>query len=200
MRRRYHSPKRLNSKAQTIQQIVAAAMKLHGQGITDLPSVAREAGVSLATVTKYFPTREALFRGCTAHFLKENPPPSPEGWALIQDPQERLERAVADLYGLHEAAFGQTWLAYRLAGKSQVMAETVAAVEALCREAAQVIVGDSLPEGWRAEAVAFVAGIVSPLTYRSLRRVSGFDRDTARRWATQAIRLILAIPAGGSEP
>lgn len=191
MARKYRSPRRESSKAETIREILAAAIKLHGQGVTDLPSVAREAGVSLATVTKYFPTREELFVGCTGHFAELHPLPSPAVWGLIGDPEERLSRVVSDLYALHETAFGQVWTAYRLAGESQVMAGMVRSIEGFCREAARIIVGNAAPEGQRAEAVAFVAGMLSPLTYRSLRLVSSLSPENALRWALRTIRPML---------
>lgn len=193
MGRSYHSPKRMQSKEQTIREILDAAVKLHGQGITELSSVAREAGVSLATVVKYFPTREALFEGCTTHFLKAHPFPSPAEWAQIQHPGERLARVVAELYAGMEASFGQAWTAYRLAEESPVMAGMVRGIESFCREAARVVVGELVPAERVAPTIAFVAGMLSPLTYRSLRLVSGCSPAEAARWAVQAIGATLGI-------
>lgn len=187
--RRYNSPLRGQRKAETINQILDAAVRLHGQGITDLASVAREAGVALTTVTKYFPTREDLFRGCFAHFAGQSPLPSPAAWAAIADPAERTGRVVGDLYGGFEAAFGHLWLSYLLAGESAVMAANVEGIEALCRQAARAILGEREAVQWP-ESVAFVAGILSPLTYRSFRLVSRLEPEQAVRWAVRAIEAL----------
>lgn len=190
--RRYHSPLRRQRKDETIRQILDAALRLHRQGITDLPSVAREAGVSLATVTKYFPTREELFQGCTAHYVSLHPLPSPEAWAAISDRQARIGQILSDLFGGYETAFGNLWLAYRLAGESSVMAQMVLAVEQLCHAAAELIVGDWVPAERRSEGVALVAGLLSPLSYRSLRLISRFSPEQSSRWIRHLIDAGLA--------
>lgn len=89
--------------------------------------------MSTATVRKYFPTREDLFRGCTAHFLSTREPPSLESLGRIEDPGERLWEVVSRVYAYHELAFGQTWTAQRLQHESPTMAQSVAAADDFVR-------------------------------------------------------------------
>ncbi|MFZ5816861.1 MAG: TetR/AcrR family transcriptional regulator [Bacillota bacterium] len=195
-KRRYNSPLRGKRKAETIQQILDAAVRLHRQGITDFPSVAREAGISLATVTKYFPTREELFQGCTAHFASRLPPISPEAWAGIPGGPERVERVLADILSIYEVGFGQIWVAYRLAEESRVMEGMLQTIHGVCHTAAQVIAGDSIPPERRAERIAVIAGLLSPLTYRSLRLVSGLSPEEASQWLARVILAALECEEG----
>jgi AcrR family transcriptional regulator len=54
--------------------------------------------VQRATVYRHFPHLESLFSSCSAHWASLNPPPSPETWSQIRDPDDRLRHALADLY------------------------------------------------------------------------------------------------------
>ena len=90
MTRKYSSQRRAESAEHTRQTIVEAAVRLHMQGITTMNAVAEEAGVSLPTVNKYFPTREDLFGACTSHVADSLDYPSPDDLADLRDPGERL--------------------------------------------------------------------------------------------------------------
>ena len=82
-------------------------MKLHGTvgpARTTVSAIADEAGVQRATVYRHFPDDQSLFDACTAHFYGLHPRPDPEAWASIADPDERLRKALADLY----AWYGET--------------------------------------------------------------------------------------------
>ena len=82
-------------------------MKLHGTvgpARTTVSAIADEAGVQRATVYRHFPDDQSLFDACTAHFYGLHPRPDLDGWASIADPNERLRKALADLY----AWYGET--------------------------------------------------------------------------------------------
>ncbi len=43
----------------------------------------------------------ALFAACTGHYLANNPPPDPEPWTAVPDPEDRLRAALAEVYGYY---------------------------------------------------------------------------------------------------
>lgn len=194
-RRPYQSPLRNESKSQTITSILDAAVRLHGQGTTEVESVAREAGVSVATVRKYFPTREDLFRGCTEHFLRTHQPPSLDRLGRIPNRGCRLVEIVRQAYDYYKSAFGQTWLAYQLQGESTVMAHTVAAVEGFSQVAVDVMTHDwsEAAGSAREGTIRYARGLLSALTYRSLRSCGGLSHDAARQQTTLALAKLLGI-------
>jgi AcrR family transcriptional regulator len=69
-----------------------------GPAATTVSAVAERAGVERITVYRHFPDEEALFRACVTHGSEMFPPPSHEKWAEIADPEERLRRALSELY------------------------------------------------------------------------------------------------------
>jgi AcrR family transcriptional regulator len=103
--RRYRKRARAELEARTRERIAAAAVKLHGTvgpARTTVSAIAEEAGVQRATVYRHFPDDETLFDACTAQFYSRHPMPDVDAWAAIQDPDERLRRALADLYAWYE--------------------------------------------------------------------------------------------------
>ncbi len=104
-RRQYRQFRRAELEAQTRLRITEAAMKLHGTvgpARTTVTAVAEEAGVQRGTVYRHFPDEDALFRACSMHWLSLNPTPRPDAWVEIEDPDQRLRRALADLYHWYE--------------------------------------------------------------------------------------------------
>ncbi|HWX75201.1 MAG TPA: helix-turn-helix domain-containing protein [Solirubrobacteraceae bacterium] len=100
-RRTYRKRRRAEQEARTRLRITEAAVKLHGTigpAMTTISGIATEAGVQRATVYRHFPDLESLFMSCSAHWASLNPPPSPEAWSQIVDPDERLRRALSELY------------------------------------------------------------------------------------------------------
>lgn len=192
MTRKYDSSRRAASAARTQQAIVEAAVKLHAKGIITLAAVADEAGVSLPTVNKYFPTREDLFAACTMHVANNLTPPAPESLAAISDPAERIAQAVRQVYTLHETAFGHAWTGYKLEDESPVMAQAMANFEGIMDELAEPLLDD-----WHSEAVdkeamtGFVRAMLNPLTYRALRLKGGLDFDTAVNMMALALTQML---------
>ena len=100
-RRPYRKRRRAEREAETRLRITEAAVDLHGTigpARTTLSAVAERAGVQRATLYRHFPDEEALFDACSSHFMTLNPPPDPASWAEIGDPDERLRRALSELY------------------------------------------------------------------------------------------------------
>jgi len=99
--RKYRKSRRAALEAQTRLRITEAAMELHGTvgpARTTISGVAERAGVQRATVYRHFPDEESLFAACSAHWYSLRPPPDPESWSEIADPDERIRVALAELY------------------------------------------------------------------------------------------------------
>jgi AcrR family transcriptional regulator len=192
MKRTYNSRRRAESASNTRQSIIEAAVKLHGEGITTLSSVADKAGVSLPTLNKYFPTRDDLFIACTSHVLGQLEYPSPEKLRTIQNPGERLRQVVHAVYRLHEEIFGQQWTGYKLEDESLVLARVNADTEALIASLADTLCYDHVP-GTQDVTARFVSAVLHPLTYRALRLKNGLNFEQAVDNMTLALGGLLNI-------
>jgi AcrR family transcriptional regulator len=100
-RGKYNLKARAERQQQTHQRIIETAVELHrayGPAQTTITDIAKRAGVQRRTVYNHFPDELSLFKACSAHNRSLNPPPDPEPWKLIPDPEERLRRALAEVY------------------------------------------------------------------------------------------------------
>jgi hypothetical protein len=88
--------------------------------------------------------------------------------SLIPDRAQRLVSVVRQVYGLLEAALGQSWLAYRLQDESPAMNGTIAQTEGFIRAAADVLLADwkrnDADEAEKREIKGFIRSMQSPLT------------------------------------
>jgi AcrR family transcriptional regulator len=108
-KRPYKMKRRAELEAQTKQRITESAVELHGTlgpARTSMKAVAEHAGVPRSTVYRHFADDEALFGACSAHWAAENPPPDVSRWQRIDDPDERLEAALNELYAYYRRAGG----------------------------------------------------------------------------------------------
>jgi len=83
---------------------VEAAVELHttiGPARTTDLAIAAKAGVNRRTFYRHFPDELSLWRACTSHGLERWPPPDPERWRAIHDPEQRLRVALAELYAYY---------------------------------------------------------------------------------------------------
>lgn len=104
MKRRYRQTRRAAASAETRQRIVDATIELHstvGPAQTTVSAIAAGAGVERLTVYRHFPREEELLRASVSHGWERFPPPNPETWATILDPEERLRTALGELYGYY---------------------------------------------------------------------------------------------------
>ena len=88
----------------TRRRITESTVALHeelGPARTTISAVAERAGVRRSTVYRHFPTEEALFAACSSHWRAENPPPELAVWAAVDDPAERTEQALGELYSFY---------------------------------------------------------------------------------------------------
>jgi AcrR family transcriptional regulator len=100
-RGKYNLKARAERHQQTRQRIVETAVdlhKVHGPVQTTITDIAKRAGVERQTVYNHFPDELTLFKACSAYNRALNPPPDPEPWKLIPDPEERQRKALAEVY------------------------------------------------------------------------------------------------------
>lgn len=100
-KRPYRKRERARRETETRLRITEAVMELHrtvGPAATRITDVAERAGVSRMTVYNHFPTEAELIEACSTHWSTLNPLPDPAAWAEIDDPDERLETALGELF------------------------------------------------------------------------------------------------------
>jgi AcrR family transcriptional regulator len=103
-KRPYRKTRRAELEDQTRRRITESAVALHeqlGPARTSISAVAERAGVRRSTVYRHFPDDEALFAACSSHWRAANPPPDPGAWAAIEDPAERTETALREVYAFY---------------------------------------------------------------------------------------------------
>ena len=103
--RTYRMQRRAELEEQTRRRITESTVELHqevGPARTSISAIAERAGVRRSTVYRHFPDEETLFAACSSHWGAENPPPDPALWAAIEDPEERTESALRELYAFYE--------------------------------------------------------------------------------------------------
>jgi len=107
MARHYRLKIRAEGLKRTRRRIVEAAVDLHttvGPAHTTDVAVARRAGVTRVTLYRHFPDDLSLFQACTEHGLERWPPPDPETWRRITEPEARLYVALTQLYVYYRVA------------------------------------------------------------------------------------------------
>jgi AcrR family transcriptional regulator len=99
--RPYRKKLRAEHEEQTRRRITESAVELHGTvgpSRTSISAIAELAGVRRSTVYRHFPDEAALFAACSSDWRDANPVPDLAGWAAIEDPNERLQSALEELY------------------------------------------------------------------------------------------------------
>jgi AcrR family transcriptional regulator len=104
-KRPYRMTRRAELEEQTRTRITESTVALHeelGPARTSISAVAERAGVRRSTVYRHFPDEEALFAACSSQWRAANPPPDPGTWAGIEDPAQRTEAALRELYAFYD--------------------------------------------------------------------------------------------------
>lgn len=141
-KRKYELKKRAEGMAETHQRITEAAIELHGTvgpSRTTLSAVAKRAGVERRTLYRHFPTEADLFAGCSTHYFTVNPWPDLDAWRAIRDPQQRLERALDELYAYYERTEPMLSNVLRDAELLDFARDAVAPLHAYLEEAAEIL-------------------------------------------------------------
>jgi len=186
--RQYRMRKRLDDVNETRRRIVEAAVELHGSigpAGTTISAVAERAGVQRSTVYRHFPDEEALFGACTSCWLSEHPWPEYLRWKEIDDPAERLARALVEVYEFYAAGRAMIANSYR---DIAVMPEFVGAAMA-----AQIQgMHEALTVGWKARGrqhALLKAAVAHVLDFRSWQSLTdaGLTPAEAAQLMTQMV-------------
>jgi AcrR family transcriptional regulator len=103
-KRPYRMRRRAELEEQTRRRITESTVALHeelGPARTSISAIAERAGVRRSTVYRHFPNEEVLFAACSSHWRAAHPRPDPHAWAGIEDPAERTETALRELYAFY---------------------------------------------------------------------------------------------------
>jgi len=104
MPRKYEMKRRAERMRETHRRITEATVELHqtvGPSRTTVSAIAEKAGVQRHTYYAHFPEIKDLYQACTAHYLERNPLPDPSRWKEISSPEERLRRALSEVYAYY---------------------------------------------------------------------------------------------------
>jgi len=196
-RGKYNLKARAERYQKTRQRIVEATVELHrtaGPARTTITEIAKKAGVERQTVYNHFPDELSLFKACSAHNRALNPPPDPEPWKLIPDPEERLRRALAEVYDYYRR--NELMLA-NVTRDAQANPNTRKVLEPRVKH--QERMGAALAAGWeqgdkrRGKRLLYGALWMSLefQTWHTLARQQGFDDDESIDLMVSMVRCLM---------
>ena len=189
-KRKYELRRRAEGMEETRRRITEAAVELHGTvgpARTSLSAVAERAGVQRHTLYRHFPDEDALFTACSGRFAELNPWPDQERWRAIEDPAERLETGLGELYGWYEQTEPMLANLYRDAQLVEAVATHMRPLNAYVEEAGRTLASGWPARGGRRKVLnAAVRHAVDFHTWRSLAKAGGVSR-------AQAVKLARAL-------
>jgi AcrR family transcriptional regulator len=161
---------------------------------TTISAIAEKAGIQRHTYYAHFPELRDLYRACSHHYVVEHPPPEHSSWAEVADHEERLRRALSEVYayyGHHEQIF------------ANVLRD--AEVDALCAEFTDPVFENwkrtwskAVAEGWdtegeRGKALMAAIGLALDFqTWRTLVRGQGLGEDRAVELMVGMVRCLMS--------
>lgn len=182
-KRKYEKKRRAEAEAQTRLRITESAVELHGSlgpAHTSMSAVAEHAGVRRSTLYRHFPDERALFGACSAHWGEANPPPDLGRWRALEDPGERLDTALADLYAYYRQTEEMLDKLLRDAPTVPVVDELMGGFHAFLAEATDVLMkGRGLRGKGRDRTRAAIGHALAFRTWQDLTRTQGLDDEAA---------------------
>ena len=180
--RAYRMRRRAESQQQTRRRITESAVALHGTlgpSKTSMSAVAAHAGVRRSTLYRHFPDEAALFDACTAHWAASNPLPDLGVWLAVDDPDQRLSGALAELYAFYARTEGMLENLFRDEVAVPMVAERFAAVRGYFASALDALItGRNLRGGAKRRTRAVLGHAIAFSTWKSLVREQGLnDRE-----------------------
>jgi AcrR family transcriptional regulator len=189
-RRGYHSPKRQRQAGATRRRILVAAERLfaeHGYVAVTMEAIAREAGISLATVYLHFPGRAAVV-GALAEEIVADPDLSVE-WVLQNpDPVEQLRVGTRTMRQLNERSWVVADILRGQRGSEPEVARLWALwqqrhLDAMRRVIAAIAQGGALRPGLDVdEATDALYALAGTEVYRALVQERGWSPARYARW------------------
>jgi len=193
-RRPYDNSLRKQAEADTVRRIVAATVELHarqGALATTHAEIAALAGVSVPTVYKHFPTREALIPHCVGAVAQEAPALDAQALLAIRPQRQRIAALVAALHARYR--YFHPWVrwtprdAAAIAPLAEIAAAEQQAVGELIRTVADSCAGAPLPD----DTLALLHVL---LGYPAWQQIESELRDSERagRAVEQAVHLLIS--------
>jgi AcrR family transcriptional regulator len=178
-KRPYRKKRRAELEELTRLRITESAVALHGTvgpAHTSMSAVAEHAGVPRSTLYRHFPDEAALFAACSAHWNAANPPPDLGAWAGVADPDERLARALGELYAYYRRTEAMLANLLRDEGTVPAVRGPFSAYHGYLAAARDVLMrGRGVRGGARRRAAAAIGHALAFLTWRSLGREQGLS-------------------------
>jgi AcrR family transcriptional regulator len=189
-KRKYELKKRGEEMAETHRRITEAAIELHGTvgpSRTTMSAVAVHAGVERRTLYRHFPTEADLFAACSTHYFTANPWPDLGNWRATRDPQQRLARALDELYAYYERTAPMLSNVLRDAALVDSARDAVAPLRAYLDEAAEILLAGRQVRGRRRQLVrGALRHALAFSTWHSL-STNGVGRSDAAKLVTALV-------------
>jgi AcrR family transcriptional regulator len=186
MARPYTLKRRAETRAETRQRIVDAAVALHrkiGPAATSISRIAAEAGVQRNTLYAHFPDERSLLLACSGQTLEQDPLPVAAEWRDEPNRRRRLEAGLAATYAWYGRNADLVGAVLRDAEIHPPVREIVALRWAPAQAAALEVLGDGLTPVARA-----VLGLALGFgTWRTLVHDGGLAPEAAVKAMVDAI-------------
>lgn len=192
--RNYDNSLRKEMEADTIRRIVTATVELHAQKgalATTHADIADAAGVSVATVYKHFPSREALLPHCTGMVAEQAPRIDMQAILGTHDRKNATGRLVRALHGRYR--FMHPWMrwgardAAALPALEQIIAAGRRQTEGLVRAVLDSVSGKPVTD----EVFALAMVILDYPAWQRLDQMLN-DPERVSSAAEQALHLLLS--------
>ena len=200
MARKYEQKRRAELQQETRRRIASAALELHGSVEpvkATISAIAEKAGVQRQTFYRHFPDELSLFRACSKLDLSENPPPDPDLWAPIVDPEERLRLALAELYAYFRGRERNLANVLRDAeGEAEINANVREVLKPMAvrweRMREVLLVGWEVPDGASEKLLGATIGIALDFqTWRTMVRGQGLSDEEAIEVMARMVRCLM---------
>jgi AcrR family transcriptional regulator len=198
-KRPYRKKRRAELEEETRRRITESAVDMHGTvgpARTTISAVAERAGVRRSTLYRHFPDEAALFEACTGHWLAQNPPPDISAWAAIDDPDQRLQTALDELYAYWRRTEPMMENLLRDEATNENVRRSFRAFHQFMAAAGEILLAGRGARGHaRRRTLAAIGHALDFRTWRSLARDNGLDDR-------EAVDLMMALvaAAGSREP
>jgi AcrR family transcriptional regulator len=192
--RPYASAVRKDAELETMRRIVAATVQLHAEkGVmaTTHAEIAERAGVSVPTVYKHFPTRNALLPACMGDVVKGAPPIDPAAILAAPDLDTRLALLVEQLHARYR--YFHPWVRWT-AADAPFLPEIAGAAKS-AQEELESLVKAVLADTRAGEVSVNTAAVaVVLLDYGAWQRLDGLlgNPEVVSEAVAQALRLLVS--------
>lgn len=195
MARKYEMKRRAERQRETRRRIAEAAVELHqtvGSARITVSAVAEKAGVQRHTYYAHFPELKDLYQACMGHYLERNPPPEPASWAEIPEPEERMRRALSEVYAYYGRTEAMMSNVLRDAPLDPIAQENMVSFYQYWEEMRDAIADAFEASGERHEALkGAIALALDFQTWRTLVRQQGLGDDRAVELLVGMVRCLM---------